>query len=121
MANTLTVSGTALPEPAKITNSVYMVGDSKRNAAGTLNMQYIANKRKYNAEWGTMTAAQLNSLISLIKSSTPQFTLTILDPGASGGSYTGQFYAGDLSYVDVKIDTYGNVTFNTIKVDLIEI
>jgi len=118
---TLTVNGTALPEPTKNQNNLYMIGDSKRNAAGTLNMQYIANKHTYNVEWGTMTAAQLYSLISLIKSSTPQFTLVILDPGASGGSYTGTFYAGDLSYVDVKIDTYGNVTFQTIKVDLIEI
>jgi len=117
---TLTVNGTDIPEPSKITNNLYMIGDSKRNAAGTMNMQYIANKRTYNAEWGTMTAAQLYSLISLIKSSTPQFTLVILDPGVSGGSYTGQFYAGDLSYLDVKIDTFGNVTFNTIKVDLIE-
>lgn len=120
MANTLTVNGIALPEPQKITNNLYMIGDSKRNAAGTMNLQYIANKRKYNVQWGTMTAAQLNNLISLVKSTTPQFTLTVLDPGASGGSYTGNFYAGDLAYDDVLIDAYGNVTFTTIKVDLIE-
>ncbi|WP_088225612.1 DUF6711 family protein [Desulfosporosinus sp. FKB] len=117
---TLIVNGTDLPEPQKITNNLYMIGDSKRNAAGTMNMQYIANKRKYDVQWGTMTAAQLSSLISLIKSSTPQFTLTVLDPGLPGGSYTGNFYAGDLSYDDVKIDTYGTVTFNTIKCQLIE-
>ena len=117
---TLTVNGTALPEPAKISNNLYMIGDSRRNAAGTMNLQYIANKRKYNIVWGTMTAAELYSLISVIKSSTPQFSLTILDPGASGGSYTGNFYAGDLAYDDVKIDAYGDVTFNNIKADLIE-
>jgi len=117
---TLTVNGTALQEPNKITNNLYMIGDSRRNAAGTMNLQYIANKRTYNAEWGTMTAAELYAMIGLIKSSTPQFTLNVLDPGVSGGIYTGQFYAGDLSYVDVKIDSYGNVTFQTIKVDLIE-
>ena len=117
---TLTVNGTALPEPQKITNNLYMIGDSKRNAAGQMNLQYIANKRKYDVQWGTMTAAQLNSLISLIKSSTPQFTLTVFDPGVTGGSYTGQFYAGDLAYDDVKIDAYGNVTFNNIKVQIIE-
>lgn len=72
------------------------------------------------AVWGTMTAGQLYNLIALIKSTVPQFTLNVLDPGASGGAYTGTFYAGDLSYVDVKIDTYGSVTFETIKVDLIE-
>ncbi len=116
----ITVNGTALPDCSKITNSLYMVGDSKRNAAGQMNLQYIANKRKYDVQWGTMTAAQLNSLISLIKSSTPQFTLTVLDPGVSGGSYTGQFYAGDLAYDDVKIDAYGNVTFNNIKTQFIE-
>ena len=119
--STLTVNGTALPEPQKITNNLYMIGDSRRNAAGTMNLQYIANKRKYNVEWGTMTAAQLYSMISLLKSSTPQFTLTILDPGVSGGSYTGQFYAGDLAYDDVKIDAYGNVTFTKIKCDMIEV
>ncbi|MHB1654124.1 MAG: DUF6711 family protein [Desulfitobacteriaceae bacterium] len=117
---TLTANGTALPEPAKLVNNVYMIGDSKRNAAGTMNLQYIANKRKYSVQWGTMTAAQLYGMISLIKSSTPQFTLTILDPSVSGGSYTGTFYAGDLAYDDVKIDAYSNVTFNNIKVDLIE-
>lgn len=117
---TLTVNGTVLPEPSKITNNLYMIGDSKRNAAGTMNLQYIANKRKYNVEWGTMTAAQLYSLISLIKSSTPQFSATILDPAVSGGSYTGAFYAGDLAYTDVKIDAYSIVTFTTIKVDFIE-
>lgn len=117
---TLTVNGTSLPEPTKILNNLYMIGDSKRNAAGTMNLQYIANKRKYNVEWGTMTAAQLYGLTSLIKSSTPQFTLTVLDPGVSGGSYTGAFYAGDLAYADVKIDAYSTVTFMTIKVDLIE-
>lgn len=118
---TLTVNATALPEPQKIQNYVYMIGDSRRNALGTMNLQYIANKRKYNVQWGTMTAADLYNMISLIKSSTPQFSLTILDPGVSGGSYTGQFYAGDLAYDDVKIDAYGNVTFNNIKCDLIEI
>jgi len=97
-----------------------MIGDSKRNAAGTMNMQYIANKRKYTVEWGTMTAAQLYAMISLIKSSTPQFSATILDPGASGGSYTGNFYAGDITWVDVKIDAYQNVTFQQIKCDIIE-
>ena len=120
MANTLVVNGSALPEPQKITNSLYMIGDSRRNAAGTMNLQYIANKRKYNVQWGTMTAAQLSNLISLTKSSTPQFTFTVLDPGLSGGSYTGQFYAGDLAYDDLKIDAYGNVTFQTIKLDFIE-
>lgn len=120
MAHTLIVNGSALPEPQKLTNNLYMIGDSRRNAAGTMNLQYIANKRKYNVQWGTMTAAELNSVISSIKSSTPQFSLTVLDPGVSGGSYTGQFYAGDLVYEDVKIDAYGNVTFNNIKVDLIE-
>lgn len=117
---TITVNSTALPEPSKITNNMYMIGDSKRNAAGTMNMQYIANKRKYNVIWGTMTAAQLYTMISLIKSSTPQFFATVLDPGASGGSYSGTFYAGDIIYDDVKIDAYGNVTFNNIKCDIIE-
>ncbi|SPF48429.1 conserved hypothetical protein [Candidatus Desulfosporosinus infrequens] len=117
---TLTINGTALPEPSKNQNNLYMIGDSKRNAAGTMNMQYIANKHTYNVEWGTMAATQLYSMISLIKSSTPQFTATILDPGVSGGSYTGTFYAGDISYEDVKIDAYGNVTFNSIKCDIIE-
>ena len=118
--STLTVNGTALPEPQKITNNLYMIGDSKRNAAGTMNLQYIANKRKYDIQWGTMTAAQMYSMISILKSSTPQFSATILDPGAAGGSYTGQFYAGDLAYEDVKIDAYGNVTFINIKTGLIE-
>jgi len=118
---TITVNGTNVPEASKITNSIYMIGDSKRNAAGTMNLQYIANKRKYTVEWGTMTAAQLSSMIALVKSSTPQFTATILDPGVSGGSYTGQFYAGDITYEDVKIDAYQVVTFQQIKCDLIEI
>ena len=120
MTNTLIVNGSALPEAQKITNNLYMIGDSKRNAAGTMNLQYIANKRKYDIQWGTMTATDLYNLISLIKSTTPQFTLTILDPGVSGGSYIGQFYAGDLAYDDVKIDSYGNVTFNNITVSFIE-
>ncbi|KLU65730.1 hypothetical protein DEAC_c23600 [Desulfosporosinus acididurans] len=120
MANTLTVNGTALPEPQKITNNLYMIGDSKRNAAGTMNLQYIANKRKYNIQWGTMSASQLTTVISQLKSSTPQFSLTVLDPGLAGGSYTGTFYAGDLAYDDVKIDSFGNVVFNNIKIDLIE-
>jgi len=117
---TITVNGSALPEPQKLTNNMYMIGDSKRNAAGTMNLQYIANKRKYAVQWGTMTAAQLNTLVSAIKSSTPQFTAVVLDPGASGGSYSGQFYAGDISYDDVKIDTYSNITFNNVRVDIIE-
>jgi len=117
---TITVNGSALPEPQKVLNNMYMIGDSKRNAAGTMNLQYIANKRKYSVQWGTMTAAQLNIMISTIKSSTPQFTAVIIDPGASGGSYTGQFYAGDIAYDDVKIDSYSNVTFTTVKVDIIE-
>ncbi|MDR3540526.1 MAG: hypothetical protein P4L69_06090, partial [Desulfosporosinus sp.] len=112
--------GSVLPEPQKVTNNLFMIGDSKRNAAGTMNLQYIANKRTYDVQWGTMTAAQLYGFIALAKTSTPQFTFTILDPGVAGGTYTGQFYAGDLTYDDVKIDTYGNVTFNNIKCDIIE-
>ena len=117
---TITVNSTPLPEPQKITNNLYMIGDSKRNAAGTMNLQYIANKRKYNIVWGTMTAAQLYSMISLLKSGIPQFTASILDPGVTGGSYTGNFYAGDIAYDDVKIDSYSNVTLTNIKIDIIE-
>ena len=36
----------AVDEPQKLTDNLYMIGDSKRNAAGTMNLQYIANKRK---------------------------------------------------------------------------
>ena len=117
---TILIGGTALPEPSKCTPSLYMIGDSKRNALGVMNLQYIANKRKYNVLWGTMTAAQLQSMILLVKSSTPQFTATIIDAGVSGGSYTGQFYAGDITSEPVKIDTNGNVTFKEVKYDLIE-
>ena len=116
----ITVNGTALPDPMNITNNLYMIGDSKRNAAGTMNLQYIANKRKYNCVWGTMSASQLSSMITLIKSSAPQFTAVILDPGTPEGSYTGQFYAGDIAYDDVLVDAYNNVTFHNIKCDIIE-
>jgi hypothetical protein len=117
---TLTVNGTMLPEPSKKTNGIQMIGDSKRSANGTMNMQYIANKRKYTIQWGTMTPSQLQNMVSIIKSTTPQFTLTILDSSISGGSYTGIFYAGDVAWDDIKIDAYGNITFQNVKADLIE-
>jgi len=116
---TITVNGTALPECSKLINNVYMIGDSKRSASGVMNVQYIANKRKYDVVWGTMTASQLSAMMALIKSSTPMFSLVILDPSYAGGTYTGTFYAGDAIADYVKI-TSGVVVFHDIKISLIE-
>ena len=121
--STITVNSTVLPEPSKMTPSVYMVGDSKRSANGIMNVQFIANKRKYSVVWGTITAAQHISILSVLKAAInpPTFSLTILDPSASGGSYTGTFYAGDLTWDTIKIDSYGNATVKDVKCDLIEV
>jgi hypothetical protein len=120
MSNTLIANSVALPEPSSMVNNVYMIGDSKRNASGIMNVQYIATKRKYNTKWGTMSASQLQNMLSIIKSPTPLYSLTVLDSSVLGGSYTGIFYSGDVVWTSVKIDAYGNVTFKDITIDLIE-
>lgn len=90
-------------------------GESNRNANGELIRDRIAVKRKLNLEWGPLTQAEIQTLLSAVSS--VFFTVTFPDPEL--GVITKTMYVGDrtapaYSYID------GEVKWQGLKMNFIE-
>ena len=90
-------------------------GESNRNANGELVRDRIAVKRKLNLEWGPLTQAEMQTLLSAVSS--VFFTVTFPDPQL--GVVTKTMYVGDrtvpaYSYIN------GEVKWQGLKMNFIE-
>jgi hypothetical protein len=90
-------------------------GETNRNANGEMIRDRIAVKRKLNLEWGPLTQAEIQTLLSAVSS--VFFTVTFPDP--MSGMVTKTMYVGDrtapaYSFID------GEVKWQGLKMNFIE-
>ena len=120
---TIIVAGVSLPEPTQKKRKLARLGQDSRGGDGSMQSQYIANKRTYDVVWATMSPASLYSMQQLLKPANNtgiHFAATILDAAEAGGVYTGTFYAGDIDNETKLIINSVEVVTN-VKTSLIEV
>lgn len=90
-------------------------GESNRNANGELIRDRIAVKRKLNLEWGPLTQAEIQTLLSAVSS--VFFTVTFPDP--QSGMITKTMYVGDRTAPAYSFIN-GEVKWQGLKMNFIE-
>lgn len=114
----LTIGGTAMPSPAKLSVQVLDVdGNATRNAQGTLIRDRIAVKRKLQCTFPALTWSQASTLLTAI--SATSFSVTYPDP-QTGAMATKTMYVGDRTNPVLKL-TSGVYYWDQIQFDLIEL
>jgi hypothetical protein len=88
----ISINGVAIATPKSYEATVTdLDGETNRNANGELIRDRIAVKRKLNLEWGPLTQAETQTLLSAVSS--VFFTVTFPDP--QSGMITKTMYVGD--------------------------
>lgn len=90
-------------------------GETNRNANGEMIRDRIAVKRKLNLEWGPLTQAEIQTLLSAVSS--VFFTVTFPDP--MSGMVTKTMYVGDRT-APVYSFINGEVKWQGLKMNFIE-
>ena len=105
----ISVDGTKLPDPSKLS---YQVGDldtsGSRDATGLLHRAYVTTKINYEISWNAIEWEMLQVILKAVNK--PKFSLTAPDPRTFRDLYTGNYYVGDrtgdmLYFLEEKDDT----------------
>lgn len=93
----LTINGTPIKDPQKLTWDLYDLDSEDgagRNQQGEMFRDRVASKRKLNCEWGPL---ELEEMAALLQAMDDVF-FTLKYPDAHDGAYKeGTFYVGDRS------------------------
>lgn len=89
-----------------------------RNQLGQIVRDRVAIKAKVSCTWGGLTSAQLSTLLSAVEDTS--FTLEYPDP-RTGSNSTGTFYVGDRSSPIYKVDGAGNITWQGLSMNFVEV
>lgn len=89
-----------------------------RNQEGTVIRDLIAQKIKWQLTFAPCTSSQLANLLSLINGET--FSFTYPNP-VTGTSSTGSFYVGARSAPVCLCDSNGNILWDNLSFNVIEI
>ncbi|WP_407922093.1 DUF6711 family protein [Clostridium nigeriense] len=90
-------------------------GETNRNANGEMIRDRIAVKRKLNLEWGPLTQAEIQTLLSAVSS--VFFTVTFPDP--MSGMVTKTMYVGDRTAPAYSFIN-GEIKWQGLKMNFIE-
>jgi hypothetical protein len=85
-----------MPEPAKngVDYAVYNLTKSGRTADGTMTMDFIAKKHKFNFSYEVLSSVVFNPILAIIDDPANMF-FTIYYPEVSGQK-SGTFYVGEI-------------------------
>lgn len=112
----ISINGVAIATPKTFEATVSdLDGESNRNADGELIRDRIAVKRKLNLEWGPLTQAETQTLLSAVSS--VFFTVTFPDP--MSGVVTKTMYVGDRTAPAYQY-VNGEVKWQGLKMNFIE-
>lgn len=117
----ITVGSTTLPNPAKMTWGENDLSSeaSGRNLQGEMLKDLVAKKVKIEVEWGPLTPAQSNTILTAI---TASVYLQVTYPDAKAGTnVTKTMYVGDRSSEVLLFKVVGGVQYwSGLKVSFIE-
>lgn len=112
----ISINGVAIATPKTFEATISdLDGESNRNADGELIRDRIAVKRKLNLEWGPLTQAETQTLLSAVSS--VFFTVTFPDP--MSGVVTKTMYVGDRTAPAYQY-VNGEVKWQGLKMNFIE-
>lgn len=112
----ISINGVAIATPKSYEATVTdLDGETNRNANGELIRDRIAVKRKLNLEWGPLTQAETQTLLSAVSS--VFFTVTFPDP--QSGMITKTMYVGDRTAPAYSFIN-GEVKWQGLKMNFIE-
>lgn len=90
----LKINGVQLPAPIKINSSYMDITNAKRNSAGTMIIDIIAEKVKLEVEWGLLSVEEVSYILNTISPST--FQIQYFDI-KQNKEVTKMFYKGNRS------------------------
>ena len=112
----ISINGVVIATPKSYEATVTdLDGETNRNANGELIRDRIAVKRKLNLEWGPLTQAETQTLLSAVSS--VFFTVTFPDP--QSGMITKTMYVGDRTAPAYSFIN-GEVKWQGLKMNFIE-
>jgi hypothetical protein len=111
----LTIDGTTIKTPNHFEISRFNLTKSGRVASGKMTMEIIAQKRKFQFEYASMTGTELQNIINLIYNpAKPFFTLGYTENGIAK---TAVVYSGEIPATLLRSDIW---QWTDVKFALIE-
>lgn len=105
-----------IPSEAKIEHSNVVGASSGRSEDGVMRIDWVRRDvRKVNMKWKYMTAAELNTTMSLLQGK--EFTFKFFDKGSV---QTINAYCGESNYEFYTYDLLGNKVYKEIEIHVIE-
>jgi len=95
LKNTSKTITLTLPAPKEMNLGKFDLTKSQRTSDGTMQMQYIATKRRIDASWDYLTASQVQSILDFLASNKPFFYVEYED---YDGTREMLAYCGDIKY-----------------------
>ena len=95
LKNTSKTITLTLPPPKEMNLGKFDLTKSKRTSDGTMQMQYIATKRRLDVTWEYLTASQVQSILDFLASNKPFFYVEYED---YDGTREMLAYCGDIKY-----------------------
>ncbi len=92
----MTINGDTYPDPSSCNVSIEHIDQAERNSAGTMLIDAITVKRKYEFRWNRLSNSDAQSLLTVVSSLTRFVELQFTDP-VTGAIRTGTFYTGSKS------------------------
>ena len=113
----ISVNGTTITTPAKMSVGIYDVSKSAdRNAQGDILIDRVAVKRKLEMEWGPLSNSAISTLLGLV---TDVFFTVIYPDPLTGAAKTITCYVGDRTAPALKY-TSGTPYWEGLKMNFIE-
>lgn len=115
-----TINGVTPPIPTELTMTRYTLDyDSKRNAAGKLLRNPVAQKVKFELKFPPMNKADMTSVLQMLDS---ESFIVQYENMFTGIVESGTFYHGDISVdiLHVRGETNEDVWFKAFSINLIE-
>ena len=109
------ISGVKIKKPLHFSIEHYNITDAKRNAAGTMNMDLIAKKRKFILVYPELSGEEVEHILSLIDTNKVMFPFEYPDNGVIktaivySGAITRKLHRNDMGWYWV------DVSFNLIE------
>ena len=115
MAQVLTLSGSTIKQPKDFRVGSFNLTKAGRTADGSMQLEFIATKRKFYFEYEALRGDDLDTIKDIITGSTMFFTLTYKD---NDNSESATVYAGAIEKTQFRTD--GKWVWKDISFDLIE-
>lgn len=112
------LNGVAIKPPTDLQFNDYNVTKAGRVASGTMKMDLIAQKRKFEISYSVLAGKDLQTILPILKTKSLMFTIEYTDTD-DGERKTAKVYVGEVQRKRFRSDEFGwywkDVKFNLIE------